>query len=487
MLVIGLQLAGCAGAYFREAEDGGVPVQYGLADLPHDEYWAGIVFNGNKIGFSHWTLQATDEKAQQFDLAGEAFSAFRFFLLDKRVNMKAEDLVGPDLTLQSFSYAYQYDENHLRLRGSVSNNRLELDILAGGEQTHKIYELDGAIYPAAVINLYPVFHGLEVGRQYHYKVFDGETQSIESVDQEVVAYEESKLFPGKAFKVRTLFHGQEVLTWINRAGEAVLELSLGGVLISYQEEEEAARKYLTEAALNKSENLLDFSLIRTERTIPEPRQTTFLEVRLTGLSPGYQVPTDALQLCEAEDGPTRCRIRSYYGEADPAAEDPEVIAERYLVSNHIIPAKSREISGKAREIAGDAGTQLLQIHLLVDWLYRNIDQVPEDVFSALDVLHTRRTECQGLAFLYAAFARSLGIPTRVVNGIVYAADGHAGFFYHTWTESFVEGRWLPVDPTYGQVVVDATHIKLVEGEGLDRLAPLTALIGRLQLEILAVE
>jgi transglutaminase-like putative cysteine protease len=268
----------------------------------------------------------------------------------------------------------------------------------------------------------------------------------------------------------------------------VLEMALSGILISYTEDEETARKYLSEAALNKSENLLDFSLIRTERVILEPRRTTFLEVRLTGMSGGYQLPTDTLQQCEEEEGGVRCRIKSYHDEADPAAAmDTLELADRYLVSNHVIPAKSREIFAKAEKIAGAAGTPLLQIHLLVDWLYRNIDQVPEDVFSALDVLHSGRAECQGLAFLYAAFARSLGIPTRVVNGIVYAADAHQGFFYHTWTESFVEGRWLPVDPTYGQVVVDATHIKLVEGEGLDRLAPLTGLIGRLQVEILAVE
>lgn len=488
LLIVALQLAGCAGAYFREAENGGVPVQYGLAGLPYSEYWAGIVFNGDKIGFSHFTLRPADDEAQEFNLEAEAFFAFRFFLLDKKVNLRSEDRLGPDLTLRNFSYAYQYDDNHLQLKGTVSNNRLEADILAGGEQTHKTYEFDGALYPASIINLYPVYHGLEVGRQYHYEVFDGETQSIETVDQEVVAFEESKLFAGKAFKVRTIFHGQEVFSWINRDGEAVLELSLGGVLISYQEDEVAARKYLTEAALNKSENLLDFSLIRTARAIPEPRQTTFLEVRLTGFGGGYPVPTDTLQQCAEEEGGTHCRIKSYYGEADPvAAEDLVAIAERYLASNHIIPAKSREISDTAGQIAGDAASPLLQIHLLVDWLYENIDQVPEDVFSALDVLHTRKAECQGLAFLYAAFARSLGIPTRVVNGIVYAADEHQGFFYHTWAESYVEGCWLPVDPTFGQVVVDATHIKLVEGEGLDRLAPLMHYIGRLQVEILAVE
>ena len=36
--------------------------------------------------------------------------------------------------------------------------------------------------------------------------------------------------------------------------------------------------------------------------------------------------------------------------------------------------------------------------------------------------------------------------------------------------------WLPVDPTFGQVPADATHIKLVEG-GLDRQVENHGLLG----------
>jgi transglutaminase/protease-like cytokinesis protein 3 len=110
----------------------------------------------------------------------------------------------------------------------------------------------------------------------------------------------------------------------------------------------------------------------------------------------------------------------------------------------------------------------------------NIAKEAIDSFTASDVLRERRAECQGHAYLFAALARASGIPTRIVNGIVYAAE-HGGFLYHTWNESWIAERgWQPVDATFGQVHADATHLKLIEGELAGDLVPLVGLVGRIK-------
>lgn len=81
---------------------------------------------------------------------------------------------------------------------------------------------------------------------------------------------------------------------------------------------------------------------------------------------------------------------------------------------------------------------------------------------------------------------ALGIPTRVVNGLVYSEE-LKGFLYHSWAESHVGGAWLPIDPTFGQLAVDATHIKLLEGEKLSDLLPLIDWVGKIRVRVLAVE
>jgi hypothetical protein len=44
-----------------------------------------------------------------------------------------------------------------------------------------------------------------------------------------------------------------------------------------------------------------------------------------------------------------------------------------------------------------------------------------------------------------------------------------------------------VDPTFGQAAADATHIKLVEGENLADLIPLTDWVGKVKIRVLDVE
>ena len=158
----------------------------------------------------------------------------------------------------------------------------------------------------------------------------------------------------------------------------------------------------------------------------------------------------------------------------------------YLRPTVTAPSIDPRIHATAKQIAGDTKDVLEIINRLVGWIQANIQKSPVDVFSALDVLETKKAECQGHAYLYTAFARALGIPTRVVNGLAYS-DELKGFLYHSWNESLIGGTWLSVDPTFGQVGVDATHIKLLEGESTAELMPLVDIVGRIRAKILSLE
>ena len=112
----------------------------------------------------------------------------------------------------------------------------------------------------------------------------------------------------------------------------------------------------------------------------------------------------------------------------------------------------------------------------------NIEKEVIDSFNSLDVLRQRKAECQGHSLLFAALARNMGIPTRVLNGVVYSEDYDA-FLYHAWVESHIDGRWQAIDPTFGQRHADATHIALIEGEASAQLIALLPLIGELEIEV----
>jgi hypothetical protein len=457
---------------------------YALEDWPWKEYWAGLALNGSQIGYAHLALSPVADAENRLEIQSEALMRFQLLGASQVVEMVSTDRVFPDLALERFAYDYNLGGNRLILRGTVSGNRLDVEIDARQGLQHQALTFDGEIYPTSAIGLYPVVHGLEVGRRYEYLVYSGETQSIEPVVQEVLAHEEGgDRFDVPAFRVRTRLLGQEVTTWTDAEGRPLLEISLNGLLTAALEQRDEARSYLALGALNKREALLEFSLIRTDRPIAEPGKARRLEVLLEGVPGDFALPSDSLQECRREGEKSLCRLVSG-GSSEQRSLGGK--AGAYLEPSLAVPSRDERIRALAKETADPSGDAEQQARRLVDWIQSNIIRVPVDVFSALDVLDTGKAECQGHSYLYAAFARSLGIPTRVVNGIVYS-EQFGGFLYHTWAESLLNGRWIAVDPTFGQIPADATHIKLIEGESLAELLPLTGLVGRMRVQVLAVE
>jgi hypothetical protein len=487
-ILLFLMQSGCGWMYFRSGgEPPPAPVHYSLAEWPFKEYWTGVVFNGAKIGFTHLSLTSAKDSEGQFDIRSEAVLHFRFLMFDKKVNFRSFDRVANDLTLRHFVYDYDLDGNKLKLIGSITNGTLEVEIKSRGETRKETLVVEDKLYPASVIGLYPVLNGLELGRKYEYLVYYGETQSLSKVTQKILAFEESDLFRGKAFKTKTELLGQQVTTWIDLQGQPQLEISHGGYIISGLETQNEAKKYLAEATINKEDVLLDYSLIKTETQIPQPGEVTVMEVALSGIDQDFNLPSDGMQQCSQRDKKIICRVSTpELEEASHTQVGNPPEDHRYLLPSQTVTSQNELIQKTAAEITAEVTDPLEKIRLLMEWMDQNIEQEPVDVFNALDVLSRKKAECQGHTYLYAAFARSLKIPTRVVNGIVYAED-YGGFLYHTWAESLLNGRWIAVDPTLGQLPADGTHLKLVEGETSLDLMPLADLVGRLQVQIISVE
>ncbi|HPR54933.1 MAG TPA: transglutaminase-like domain-containing protein [Deltaproteobacteria bacterium] len=477
-----LAMSGCAGTHFQAAAHQPLDtVRFNPADVDGQEYWCGIVFNGEKIGFSHFRISKAPDTAGQFDIVSEAVFSLKFLMVEKRFSLKAHDRVNADLTIARFSYDYDMDDSVLAVVGKMEGTVLKTSVDAAGEVVEQDHPVTGPVYPSSVLYLYPSVQGLRTGRIYEYLVYDGETRSISPVRQEILACEESDLFEGTGFKVMTVMHGQEATAWLDASGRPLLETAMGGVMISGLEDEARAKAYLARSSVNKSETLLDFSLIRTEARIEKPRQVEYLEVVLAGLDEGTKPPSDARQRCSRKNGALICRVDAGVSVPEPGGCAAGTM-DRYLRSSVAVPAASDRIRGLAAAVAQATDDPQTRIRAILSWIDGHIEKEAADVFSALDVLDKGRAECQGHALLYAALARAAGIPTRVVNGIVYSGE-HQGFLYHTWAESCIGGAWTAVDPTFAQEAADATHIKIVEGDSPEDLMPLVGLIGRLRAEI----
>ncbi len=474
LLLAGL-LQGCAGRYFTPVAAPHEPSVHALSQWPYHDLWTGIVFNGAKVGFSHLAVTVADGVPGLYRIESEASLQFHFLGFGKTVRLRAVDVVDENLHLVRLDAAHHLDGNDLVLKGTASPERIDLTVDNNGHRTERSIALNGAVVPTSALLMYPVLHGLEVGREYRYQAFNGETLTVSEVVQRVEAFERSELFTGQAYRIETRFHGQKTTSWIDPSGRPLFELALNGVMISALEEEAAAKRYLVTAALNKQDVMLDFSMVAVARPIPTPRALTRLSVLLDGEVPAP--PSAGSQQCTPAEGGWHCTVD--IGRPLPGAPGEA----RHLLSSLTVPHGHPKIRALAGRIAQGAEDPREIIGRIVDWLSANVRSHPADSFSALDVLESGRAECQGHAYLYTALARANGIPSRVMNGLVYSA-AHDAFLFHSWTESLVDGRWIAVDPTFGQIPADATHLRIAEGEEAADLLPLIDWVGRLSVKIL---
>jgi transglutaminase-like putative cysteine protease len=239
--------------------------------------------------------------------------------------------------------------------------------------------------------------------------------------------------------------------------------------------------------MNRKDLVLDFSLVKADRPLPSPRQARYLKIAIDGVAgelpllvgPGQSVTETG----ESGSATALYVIEKGAGPDPPRLEGALNVADRYiyLAATDHIESDHPEIVKKAYEIVDGAQMDLEKIRRLAKWVSEEVKDEIVDSFSALEVLHSKKGECQAHTLLYAALARAEGIPTRLIGGLVYLEE--TGFVYHAWAESYA-GGWIAVDPTFNQVGPDATHIKLVEGPSWVSMVGVGKVVGRVRASVL---
>jgi transglutaminase-like putative cysteine protease len=251
------------------------------------------------------------------------------------------------------------------------------------------------------------------------------------------------------------------------------------------EEPKALAAFVGSLAMARKDLIYDFSLVRAVPALEKQEKLKGLTVEISGWNDSLPLLQEGGQVVE-KSAPGRIIVRTAMAVPAPAQNNPPKPAatelEKYLNPVEKIESDAPEIVARARQIAeGKAGqieTARAMAAWTADWLKDSVD----DGGGALKGLTSRTGNCQTHAKLYTALARSAGIPSRFVSGLV-SLEGK-GFLYHSWAESFLDGRWVAVDPTYNQLPADPTHLKFFEGHTQEDLAPIIAIIGKISIKLL---
>jgi transglutaminase-like putative cysteine protease len=483
--ILTMALWGCTGLYFRHVplEKAFAPAEV-ISNLGFREHWQGFIWYGEKIGFSHFRIEEAQDLPGAFKISSEAVFRFKMLGIKKESLFKEVDYVTPDLRLLRVNGEQRLNGKIRRVEAEVVDGGIMVKTETEGGRTERLIPAEGPIYPSLAQYLYPPIKGMDIGKEYRYRIFSSHSLEVMEVNQRVLAFKGSDLFDGPAFEIKTEVSGINPKVWINMRGEMVFEMV--GTLITAKEDESLAKRFIYESSLSKRDILLDYSLVKVDRAIPNPRVLRELRLEVRGLDEPKLVISDERQRASIKrEGNTSVvdfviSLEKRGERAPLVLPIPKGEYVRHLQPSPQIESRNREIIQRSKAILDGENNSLLALRKLVHWVSDHIEDELVDSFSALDALHSKKGECQAHVYLYTALCRAAGIPTKVVSGLVYVEE--VGFLYHAWAESFI-GYWIAVDPTFDQIPADATHIKLAEGESFRDLSPLVEVIGRLKATI----
>jgi len=132
------------------------------------------------------------------------------------------------------------------------------------------------------------------------------------------------------------------------------------------------------------------------------------------------------------------------------------------------PGQRAEVKSLANTIVAGVSSDYERLLCIHDWVAENIfynwDGYRSGDYgdtSIPGILSTKIAVCSGYARLTEALLRSVGIPSRVINGHALGARTDGGAYWdsiehadcvdmtnHAWNEAYVDGRWVIMDVTW---------------------------------------
>jgi hypothetical protein len=448
-----------------------------VGETPSKERWLGIYSGNDKIGYARTkisTNNGTKEILEQTKLKMRVLGNDQDVATDSKFLLEGFNLRGFEFLMRSGSVDPKVtgerigDELQIKMKSISGNTELTIPI-------HKEPLVNPVLYD------WLMSQDPEIGESYEVLLFDptslltgAEPESSKAIlTIEGVENVSIPLGTFRTYRVKMNYLGSEDTAWITRDGEVVKEDSPLGIVSFKENGGDSIENKIS------SLDIVSKTAISSNLRVENPRDLKFLRIRISGIE-----STEGLDLIDnyrqfIKGGLLVIRVGSLSDintyEIPYTGKD----LRAYTQESILIQSKNDVIVKKVSVILGDETSSLEAVRKINAWAYKNLEKTPTiSLPNALDVLETRKGDCNEHATLFTALARAAGIPTKLVLGLVFL-DGK--FYYHAWNEAFV-GKWIAVDPTFGQFPADASHIKFVEGN-LNKSAEILRLVGKIELDV----
>ncbi len=460
----------CAGAIAQESID---PSRY------TGERWFGLYLNKGKVGFMQQVLSIGEGGQVLFTEEG----TFRMNMGGVNQEMKVSsvrtyahtgELIAIDYTLVDLLSTTEF---HAR----VENNQLKLVKKMAGQSVERYLPLPQEKLRDAIKFQLWMEKKPKVGEEWISFLFEPlYEQELTCIS--TIAGTEERLFNGvltKLYKIHTKVNvlNLEQTSYVTEDG-LVLEDIAGEIFTMRLEPKEVATD------VNYSNDVLVSNAAIIDKPIKQPRERDYLKLLLKGPLKENHLFCDERQQIITQDENFVFTAKRIQEDTIPKLTFPiqDEEMKRWAEPGSFIQSDHPDMVKTAQSIIGDTKDAWEAVKKICSWVKANMKtSYSAQLTNALDVLKHREGDCTEHSLLFVGLCRAVGIPAREVAGLIYVDSPKPGFYFHQWEKVWV-GKWIDVDPTFNQPLVDVTHIKIGEGDIIDQIK-LIPVVGRIQITL----
>src|SRR6266567_1948338 len=251
-----------------------------LAEPPLGERWFSITMGDERTGFAHTSIT---EVPGGYEVISEGSARMVVLGFTREASSRETYLVNRDLSLKSFVAEQTIGGKPMRLKGEVTARGVKVTVDATGKRREKTLKGRGKVYPAPILNLYPLMQGVKQGKKYRILTLDPEDVKIKEVTITALGKETQPNGVETVHLRNDLYLFVDNDIWVDLTGNTIRESVRDGLIVTSAEDAAAARKFIIEAAIARKELILDFSLVRLDRPIARPAELKRMAVELTGM------------------------------------------------------------------------------------------------------------------------------------------------------------------------------------------------------------
>ena len=465
------------------------------------ESWHAYYLNGAKVGHRHWEEfeEKIGDQTFQRIVVEDLLEIKRFGRVNKQqlVQVSVEDQNGNTIAV---GYELSAGADQQRFTGEITNGRLRLQRVSGGPAYEKTLPWDGSVGGPFAVERSLSKAPMKPMETRAIRQFNALVNSIATLElraeqpEEITVHGEARHLL-KLIATNRSADGWATHTeyWIDNKGEVQRSID------PFMKRETVRVTQEIASAPNESYRVdIGFGAgVHVAQEFPNASESQLAayRVKLETVDPLLVFKTtESLRVHSLGKNEALIVVRQLHPDTPlkyPEEQTPPTDADR--LPNDLIDWNDTRVQSMAEAAAGSIDDPWQAAKSLERYINLSINEVEfETVFDSASQVAKRMTgDCSEHAVLLAATCRAVGIPARVVVGLIFD-EAESRFLYHMWNEVWIKDRWVPLDATIGKGKVGADHIRFRDSSlagqtAFSMITPIVGLVGQLEIKIEGVD